>query len=83
MRNGRAVSKQWRMQKSGQWRAEEELRCVPHAGRATWLFARHESHGQGAESLGSGMVRYEHPLGTALSCPWQGPRPLHGHHGAR
>lgn len=50
MRNGRAISKQRRMQKSGQRRAEEELRCFLCAGRATQLFAWCESRGQEAES---------------------------------
>ena len=51
MRNGRAISKQWRAQKSGQRRAEEELRGFPCAGKPTALFAWCESHGQGEDSL--------------------------------
>lgn len=40
------------VQKSGQWRAGEEVRCFPGPGRGTWLFAWRESRGQGAVSLG-------------------------------
>lgn len=82
MRNGRAIGKQRCVQKSGQWRAEEELRSFPLC-RGTQLFAHCESCGHETDLLeDADGFRHEHPLRKAWLCPRQGPHPPHGDHGA-
>lgn len=61
MRNGRAIGKQRCVQKSGQWRAEEELRSFPYAEEHSCLLI--------VRAVAMKQICWRMQMGSGMSIP--------------